>query len=526
MKENLVVRMTKESLQYERLLGIHRVAVVAVLIVVTFIITKPVVLQRPTGLHFFNYTSSPKEIVVRTKRLREAGDLEALKTCSRTLFEPYSTLLEPHILSEAGWEILCRRSISHLGTLTNMHKALRVGMDRGVIKIGVTGGSVSVGTRCDDKPEHEWYNTMKATVNTATGLQVEIYNVAQGGTGADRALFCFDEFLRSHGDTTVADLDIVILEYAINDGQGSWAELLIRRLLPFSAIMFLETFSIAPHTQRGFGTSQMQHDALARYYDVPVVSARDALLELFRQNATLLKHWFHDDAHHPTCFGHVTLGVFAASLIARARASMNTSPSVTSFQEHSSLGFLDISDLRPPSFLLESNPHCMLATPKNMMKDSRIGDRVYWKPKHGLSQEGFHMLRANNSWNINESRKPSFDCTHPMDGELVITINCAQHIHRGSRDFCQILFGYTRSWRPMGTATVTANGTKKTLDGYEPAWSTTHWTLQQYTDMEDPFFRVPDGQHNFSISCTGSSSAGGAEGNETTLFKLESIIIL
>ena len=80
----------------------------------------------------------------------------------------------------------------------------------------------------------------------------------------------------------------------------------------------------------------------------------------------------------------------------------------------------------------------------------------------------------------------------------------------------------------MGTATVTAQGMQTTLDGYQPAWHSTQWNLQQYTDFEDLFFRVPTGQHNFSISCTGTSTAGeqGGEGVNSTLFKLESVVIL
>ena len=80
----------------------------------------------------------------------------------------------------------------------------------------------------------------------------------------------------------------------------------------------------------------------------------------------------------------------------------------------------------------------------------------------------------------------------------------------------------------MGTATVTAQGMQTTLDAYQPAWHSTQWTLQQYTDFEDLFFRVPTGQHNFSISCTGTSTAGeqGGEGVNSTLFKLESVVIL
>ena len=77
----------------------------------------------------------------------------------------------------------------------------------------------------------------------------------------------------------------------------------------------------------------------------------------------------------------------------------------------------------------------------------------------------------------------------------------------------------------MGTATVTLNGTQTTLDGYNSAWQSTHWTLQQYTDLEDMFFRVSTGQHKLSISCTGTTTAD-EPGVNSTLFKLESVVIL
>ena len=64
--------------------------------------------------------------------------------------------------------------------------------------------------------------------------------------------------------------DLFILEFAINENGGTFSELLVRHASIESAVMFVETFSLRDKRE-GFKSAQMAHDALARYYDVPII---------------------------------------------------------------------------------------------------------------------------------------------------------------------------------------------------------------------------------------------------------------
>ena len=205
-------------------------------------------------------------------------------------------------LRELGDAYLLSRGSSHLGTLRALKFSLKRALRRGELRIGVAGGSVSVGGGCYEDPEKMWFNNVQREVSNKLqdiGLNVTVttLNIAQGATGPERVFFCGKELL--HG----VELDIIFLEYAINESGGTFSELLLRQASKQSAVMFVETFS-SRDEREGFKSAQKEHDVLAKYYDVPIVSARDAFRDAFRRDIDVLNRYFSADGHHPSCCGH------------------------------------------------------------------------------------------------------------------------------------------------------------------------------------------------------------------------------
>ena len=122
----------------------------------------------------------------------------------------------------------------------------------------------------------------ETSVSSAT---VTMLNIAQGATVPERVFFCEKELLHS------VELDILFLEYTINESGGTFSELLLRQASTQSAVMFVETFS-SRDEREGFKSAQKEHDVFAKYYDVPIISARDAFRDAFRRDVDVLNRYF------------------------------------------------------------------------------------------------------------------------------------------------------------------------------------------------------------------------------------------
>jgi hypothetical protein len=376
------------------------------------------------------------------------------------------------------------KALSHAGTLDALHSALSAGIARGKLRIGIGGGSVSVGGGCLDEIEKRWFKSLKTALERgfatrSYSVDVEIVKAAQGATGPDRLAYCLDELLP-------LSVDIMILEYAINEGGGKWSEVLLRQFRPAeTALVFLETFSLlGGKIGKGFDSSQQFHDSLSRYYDIPLISARDAFRDEFNRHPEKERLWFADDNHHPSCFGHLSLGLLAAELM------FHTIDDTASYHEPIS-GTANYTYL-PPLYVNPESMSIFMASTK--------------KPTCLLAAHGL-AAKQSSAWAQQTGQKPTFDCTSPEDGELSIPLTC----HADGRDHCQVVVSYTRSWRPMGTAGVYFNGSKIPnfiIDAFAANWvNKTQWTIQQYTGLNEKSLRIPLGDTLMRIQCNGSSTA-------------------
>ena len=80
-------------------------------------------------------------------------------------------------LRELGDAYLLSRGSSHLGTLRALKFSLKRALRRGELRIGVAGGSVSVGGGCYEDPEKMWFNNVQREVSNKLqdiGLNVTV----------------------------------------------------------------------------------------------------------------------------------------------------------------------------------------------------------------------------------------------------------------------------------------------------------------------------------------------------------------
>ena len=98
-------------------------------------------------------------------------------------------------LRELSDAYLLSRGSSQLGSLRTLKFSLKRALRRGELKIGVTGGSVSVGGGCYEEPEKMWFNHVQREVSRklrdiGLNMTVTTLNIAQGATGPERVFFC------------------------------------------------------------------------------------------------------------------------------------------------------------------------------------------------------------------------------------------------------------------------------------------------------------------------------------------------
>ncbi|WVF71803.1 hypothetical protein IAT40_006611 [Kwoniella sp. CBS 6097] len=106
---------------------------------------------------------------------------------------------------------------------------------------------------------------------------------ALGGSGSDYFAMCY-------GHHIPEDVDLVLVDMAINDGfslQGANSyEVLLRHLLELPnkpAVINLQVFALMFHT---IATGGDIHQGISSYYDVPTVSLRNLLLPIILQNSS------------------------------------------------------------------------------------------------------------------------------------------------------------------------------------------------------------------------------------------------
>ncbi|KIJ37102.1 hypothetical protein M422DRAFT_33956 [Sphaerobolus stellatus SS14] len=211
-------------------------------------------------------------------------------------------------------------SMAHEGSGDRLRRALAKSERGEPIKFGIIGGSLSRGHGCHCTPFHkqvfDWWNE---TYPHPDNLYID---GSVGARGSNYFKFCHAEHLRP-------DLDIVLVELSINDrfeiNNAHNMESIIRSMLSYHsqpAVIMTASFSLMGGLEMGIDG----HLAIAQYYDVPVISMRNALLPIIHKHPEMRKVYFAwdnpgrpdlPDILHFSGLGHAALAKTTIALIQR-----------------------------------------------------------------------------------------------------------------------------------------------------------------------------------------------------------------
>eukprot|EP00956_Cyclotella_meneghiniana_P027847 scaffold63518_cov42-Cyclotella_meneghiniana.AAC.1 len=174
-------------------------------------------------------------------------------------------------------------SRSNTGNTYRLHEVLQYRKDNTMVKVLIMGGSLTAGQEVGGK-NNSWAS-MLANITELSHLNIT--NRAQGATGTVNHVQNLGTLLDPF------DWDIVMIEAALNDDDVcdncryssesdvtlNFEQLVrsIRLLIPQSAIVIVEAFRQSKAPRNGFTSGQNQHDVISKYYELPVISIRDAI---------------------------------------------------------------------------------------------------------------------------------------------------------------------------------------------------------------------------------------------------------
>ncbi|KAL7419165.1 hypothetical protein Q5752_006001 [Cryptotrichosporon argae] len=268
----------------------------------------------------------------------------------------------PRLCDEFGSDFLVR-AIGHEGSNTRLRRVLGK-MRRGeAFTVGVVGGSVSKGHGIHDHNEPTTpFNMHRIVFDHLNGRfpspyarehddeaadvkdtgDHQAHGVVLGASGKGEGKHAFvngalpatgsNYYSTCFGEHVPDDVDLVLLEMAINDGWNSESpqtyERLIRALLDLPsqpAIINMHVFALMFDTIMLGGD---MHYGVSTFYDLPIVTLRNPVLPRILQNESLVNDWFVQepdrvDLRHVSRLGHRVLGQLVNAYIDRQLCEMD-----------------------------------------------------------------------------------------------------------------------------------------------------------------------------------------------------------
>ncbi|GIL74907.1 hypothetical protein Vretimale_2527 [Volvox reticuliferus] len=203
------------------------------------------------------------------------------------------------------------------------------------MKIGVVGGSISVGMHASKVGVTDWFSTVVGWLSSSakSAEKVKGRNGCRPATPSGYMVFCLE-------NSVDPDVDLVFVEYSLNDGYEDKItensiieakEQLIRRLLKLPgkpAVVLLQVGHVwGCYIHPFFYTPEDIEGALAAYYDVSSVSQRTSiyLLNVHKPTEGFLFDQVYDD-HHPLDVGHKIMADLVVHLIQEVAIGLLISP--------------------------------------------------------------------------------------------------------------------------------------------------------------------------------------------------------
>jgi lysophospholipase L1-like esterase len=206
------------------------------------------------------------------------------------------------------------RSIVSLGDASRLHRVLDKARRGEPIVVGFIGGSITQGA-CASTPADQYCNRVVEMLRERlTPASITLVNAGRGATGSNYGS------LRAQRDLLIQSPDLVVLEFAVNDGVdaifGETFEGLLRQVLaspaqPAALMLFM--------MHRGGRNAQDRLGAVGRHYGVPMTSYRDALWPEIEAGRLTWEDISPDEVH-PNDLGHAIAARCVVELFDRVAA--------------------------------------------------------------------------------------------------------------------------------------------------------------------------------------------------------------
>ncbi len=214
-------------------------------------------------------------------------------------------LREPPVdFASSAYPALLGRSLYSRGNNARLKKAFARAQRGETITLAFLGGSITQGAGA--KPIHTQCYAYQAWQKTQAllGCPVQFVKAGIGGTPSELGMIRLERDILRKGTP-----DILVIEFAVNDNddetQGRCYESLIRQALALpgepAVVLLFSVFCDDWNLQERCGP-------IGRYYDLPMVSVRDAVVPQFGLDAkaggVISKRQYFYDSFHPTNDGH------------------------------------------------------------------------------------------------------------------------------------------------------------------------------------------------------------------------------
>lgn len=230
---------------------------------------------------------------------------------ARTAVQTEETVKEPET-EEEFHAAMTERSLYSLGNTERLKKVIEKCRSGETVTAAYIGGSITEGLTAGSERCYAKLSSQYLAEHFGTGDNVVCVNKGLSGTPSNLGV------LRLERDVLSQSPDIVFVEFAVNDGQDKISkesyESLIRTALESEskpAVVLL--FNVI---KSGY-TAQAHMKEIGEYYDIPMISAADALTPEFEEGRLKWED-YSDDESHPNVWGHELLCEFIGNLFTKA----------------------------------------------------------------------------------------------------------------------------------------------------------------------------------------------------------------
>lgn len=215
-------------------------------------------------------------------------------------------------------EMVARATIS--GDPAPLQRLFQAAAKGGKYVVGIIGGSITAGAAASSRDKHYSAYVVTWLKEHFPKAEFSLVNAGIGATGSNYGC------LRARRDLLSKEPDLVVVEYAVNDGNtqefAETYEGLVRQVLaspkrPATLLLFM--------MNQGGGNAQEWESKVGRHYALPMLSYRDLLWPEI-QAGRLTWQDISPDSVHPNDVGHGYAGKLLTSWLDHALATLPKEP--------------------------------------------------------------------------------------------------------------------------------------------------------------------------------------------------------